>query len=277
MEEERGIHEKLTELFYLYLIIGGMPQAVQTYVDTHDLRAVAAIHRDIVSAYKRDFTKYEKREKLKLLAIYDLIPSELNKRNKRYVFTYLDRQLKYDRYENSFLWLKDAGVALPIYNAQDVRTPLLQSKASNLFKLFMSDVGLLTSFYSNDVKLKILNRERDINNGALFENAAAQLLTANGLTPYYYRNSKFGEVDFVVECDGACVPIEIKSGKSFRSHRALHHLMERTDLVIPKALVFSDANVQTDGRIIYLPIYMIGLLKNSELADPIVEVDITGL
>lgn len=149
------VHEKFLEYFYLYLIIGGMPQAVQRYLDTNNLQAVAEVHHDIVTQYKRDFTKYEEKDKLKLEAIYDAIPSELNKQNKRFVFTHLNKELKFERYENSFLWLKDAGVALPVYNVQEPRAPLEQSKASNLFKLFMNDVGLLNSFYSTDVKLKI--------------------------------------------------------------------------------------------------------------------------
>lgn len=274
---EGFLHEKLTELFYLYLMIGGMPQAVQAYVDTNNLEDVATIHRDIIAAYKRDFTRYEKRDKLKLIAIYDSIPSELNKQNKRYVFTYLNKEMKFDRYENSFLWLKDAGVAIPVYNAQNAQVPLIQSRASNLFKLFMNDVGLLTSHYSNDVKLKILNRENEINYGALFENAAAQLFCANGLTPYYFKNSKTGEVDFLIERDGVCVPVEVKSGKNYRSHRALQHLLDRPDITIPEAYVFADANVSTQGRIRYLPVYMLGLIKDSRMINPIVRVDVGGL
>lgn len=274
---EEFVHEKLIELFYLYLIIGGMPQAVQTYVDTHDIRLVTEIHHDIVSMYKRDFTKNEKRDKLKLIAIYDAIPGELNKQNKRFVFTYLDKQLKFDRYENSFLWLKDAGVALPVYNVQAVQIPLMQSSSTNLFKLYMNDVGLLNSFYGNHVKLKIMNRDKDINNGALFENAVAQLLVANGCKVYYYRNSKSGEVDFVIEKDGHCVPVEVKSGKSFRSHRALNNLMSRKDHALTEAYVFSDANVSSEGRIHYLPVYMAGLLKDSPVTDAVVIPDLSGM
>ncbi|MEE0955064.1 MAG: DUF4143 domain-containing protein [Eubacterium sp.] len=267
------VHEKLLEFFYLYLIIGGMPQAVQRYVDTNNLQNVAAVHHDIVTQYKRDFTKYEKRDKLKLEAIYDAIPSELNKQNKRFIFTYLDKQLKFDRYENSFLWLKDAGVAVPVYNANEPKLPLEQSKSSNLFKLFMNDVGLLNSFYSTEVKLKILHHDSDINNGALFENAAAQQLAANGYPIYYYKSKKYGEIDLLIEKDGKVLPIEVKSGKAYKTHAALNNLMDDSNYHIEETLVLSDSNLSTDGKIVYLPIYMASFIKNEELVNPVVKID----
>lgn len=268
------MHDKFLEYFYLYLIVGGMPQAVQKYMDTNNLQSVAEVHHDIVTLYKHDFTKYEKKDKLKLESIYDAIPSELNKQNKRFVFTYLDKQLKFDRYENSFLWLKDAGAAIPVYNAGEPKLPLRQSMSSNLFKLFMNDVGLLNSFYSTEVKLKILHHDTDINNGALFENAVTQQLIANGFAVYYYRSRKFGEIDLMIELDGNVLPIEVKSGKSYKVHAALDHLMEDENYSIGESIVFSDANVKTDGRIVYLPVYMSSLVKNRELPDSVVKIDL---
>lgn len=268
------VHEKFLEYFYLYLIIGGMPQAVQRYLDTNNLQAVAEVHHDIVTQYKRDFTKYEKKDKLKLEAIYDAIPSELNKQNKRFVFTHLNKELKFERYENSFLWLKDAGVALPVYNVQEPRAPLEQSKASNLFKLFMNDVGLLNSFYSTDAKLKILHHDPDINNGALFENVVAQQLVANGFSVYYFKSKKLGEIDLLIELNGKALPIEVKSGKAYKTHVALDHVMEASNYTIPESFIFSDANVSRDGKLTYLPIYMSTLVENEELPDPIVKIDL---
>lgn len=268
------VHEKFLEYFYLYLIIGGMPQAVQRYLDTNNLQAVAEVHHDIVTQYKRDFTKYEKKDKLKLEAIYDAIPSELNKKNKRFVFTHLNKELKFERYEKSFLWLKDAGVALPVYNVQEPRAPLEQSKASNLFKLFMNDVGLLNSFYSTDAKLKILHHDPDINNGALFENVVAQQLVANGFSVYYFKSKKLGEIDLLIELNGKALPIKVKSGKAYKTHVALDHVMEASNYTIPESFIFSDANVSRDGKLTYLPIYMSTLVKNEELPDPIVKIDL---
>lgn len=141
---EEYMHDRVLSLFYIYLIVGGMPEAVLKYVETKDLREVQSIQNDITELYKEDFSQYEQEDKkLKIKSIYEIIPSELNKQNKRFIFTMLDKELKFDRYENSFLWLKDAGVALPVYNVEAPVIPLITSKSTNVFKLFSSDTGLL--------------------------------------------------------------------------------------------------------------------------------------
>lgn len=271
------IHRKMMELFYLYLIIGGMPDAVKTYLETNNIQTVSDIQQNIIRLYRQDFTKYETNYSLKLKEIYDLIPSELNKQNKRFIFSYLNKELKFDRYEKNFLWLKDAGVALPIYNIDEPKVPLIQSKNSNLFKLFMNDVGLLTAHFSNDIKLKILNKNADINNGSLFENAIAQELTANGLHPFYYRSGKLGELDFIVEVNGECIPIEVKSGKNYKRHSALNNVMKIENYHISTSYVLADTNIHIKDSIVYLPIYLCMFIKNSELENPIYKLDLSGL
>ena len=197
---EQLVHQKLLSLFFIYLIVGGMPDAVKTYIGTKDIREVNKVQKDIVTFYRVDFSQYEQDDKkLKLKSIYDLIPAELNKRNKKFVFTMLNKELKFDRYENSFLWLKDAGVALPIYSVDVPKVPLLASKNSNTFRLFSSDVGLLTSCYPTNTKFELINNNGEVNNGAHFENAVAQQLIANGLEPYYFKKQNIGEIDFLVE------------------------------------------------------------------------------
>ena len=182
------IHQKLLSLFFIYLIVGGMPDAVKIYIATKDIREVDKVQRDIVALYKEDFSQYESEDKkLKLISIYDIIPAELNKQNKKFVFTMLNKELKFDRYENSFLWLKDAGVALPVYNVEAPVIPLKASKSSNVFRLFSNDTGLLTSAYPAETKLELINKNSEVNNGAHFENAVAQQLTANGLEPYFCK------------------------------------------------------------------------------------------
>ena len=204
------IHQKLLSLFFIYLIVGGMPDAVKIYIATKDIREVDKVQRDIVALYKEDFSQYESEDKkLKLISIYDIIPAELNKQNKKFVFTMLNKELKFDRYENSFLWLKDAGVALPVYNVEAPVIPLKASKSSNVFRLFSNDTGLLTSAYPAETKLELINKNSEVNNGAHFENAVAQQLTANGLEPYFCKKKNIGELDVLVEMDGKVVPIEV--------------------------------------------------------------------
>ena len=272
------IHQKLLSLFFIYLIVGGMPDAVKIYIATKDIREVDKVQRDIVALYKEDFSQYESEDKkLKLISIYDIIPAELNKQNKKFVFTMLNKELKFDRYENSFLWLKDAGVALPVYNVEAPVIPLKASKSSNVFRLFSNDTGLLTSAYPAETKLELINKNSEVNNGAHFENAVAQQLTANGLEPYFCKKKNIGELDVLVEMDGKVVPIEVKSGKAYKAHKSLDNFMKISDYHIEKAYVLSVANMEQEGSVVYLPIYMCYLLKEQKIGKLIVDLDMEGL
>ena len=272
------IHQKLLSLFFIYLIVGGMPDAVKIYIATKDIREVDKVQRDIVALYKEDFSQYESEDKkLKLISIYDIIPAELNKQNKKFVFTMLDKELKFDRYENSFLWLKDAGVALPVYNVEAPVIPLKASKCSNVFRLFSNDTGLLTSAYPAETKLELINKNSEVNNGAHFENAVVQQLMANGLEPYFCKKKNIGELDVLVEMDGKVVPIEVKSGKAYKAHKSLDNFMKISDYHIEKAYVLSVANTEQEGVVVYLPIYMCYLLKERKIGKLIVDLDMEGL
>jgi len=265
-EVDEFFHNKLIDLFYRYLIVGGMPQAVQEYLDSGDVYTVRRIQKDIVNLYYLDFMQYApEKDQLKIKAVYDRIPSELNKQNKRFVFANADKPIRFDRYENSFLWLIDSGVAIANYTIENVASPLEQNRSSNLFKLYMNDVGLLNSFYPNQVIMRILEKDKDINNGALFENAAAQQLLCNGFNLYYYNKKNVGEVDFMIDKDGYPSPIEIKSGKDYKIHSALNKLTNQQDSQIKEAYVFADTNVKKKDIINYLPIYMLMFLKEKEL------------
>lgn len=272
------VHQKLLSLFFVYLIVGGMPDAVKKYIETKDIREVDKIQKDIVELYKEDFSQYEHEDKkLKIKSIYEIVPAELNKQNKKFVFTMLDKELKFDRYENSFLWLKDAGVVIPVYNAESPTVPLLASKSSNVFRLFSSDIGLLTSAYSAETKIELISQNGEVNNGAHFENAIAQQLLTNGFEPYYCKNKNLGELDFLIEMGGKVVPVEVKSGKAYKSHKALTNYMEVPNYHLERAFVFSTYNVEKNGEVIYLPIYMCYLLKEPKIDQLIVELDLTGL
>ncbi len=257
------VHGKMLDAFYTYLVVGGMPAAVQKYVDEHDLNKVSFIHKDIVRQYKWDFTKYEKENKLHLLEIYDLIPSELNSKSKRYTFASIDAKKKFNHYENSFNWLINAGVALPIFNTTEPVIPLKINKQNNLFKLFLSDVGLLTTLYGRATQIQLMQKDKSINCGAMFENVVAQELRAHGYDGYYFSNKKLGELDFVIEYEGKCLPIEVKSGKDYTKHSALNNVMNVQNYNIPQAFVFSNANISVKDNIIYLPIYMVMFLNES--------------
>ncbi len=270
------IHRRMLNIFYYYLICGGMPSAVNEFIGTRNLRLVREEQRSILRQYKADFVKYENDDrKLRIISIFDSIPAQLNQQNRKFIFTQLNKELKFERYENSFLWLKDAAVAIPVYIAAQPKPPLILSKATNQFKLFMSDVGLLTSCYPDYVSKALLNMnsEYEINNGALFENYIAQELTSAEITPYYFKSKAIGEIDFLIEYEGKIVPLEIKSGKNFRAHKAIDNLLKADEYAIDKGYVLSLSNVEAGEGCIYLPIYMAALLGRRRGADVIVDLD----
>ena len=255
------IHKRLIDAFYKYLIVGGMPEAVDAFIRTNDLNEVSTIHKKIWQDYKKDFTRYEEKYKLKLISIYDLIPAELNSKNKRYNFSNINKQLKFARYENNFNWLIDAGVSIPVFNVTEYQIPLEASKKSNLFKLFLSDVGMLTTFYGSATILKLLDNGNDVNCGAMFENAIAQELKAHGFKEYYFNNKKHGEVDFLIEYNNQLLPIEVKCGKDYQKHSALSYFTSTNRF--DNAFVLSNYNVKVENNITYYPIYMIMFIHSN--------------
>ena len=271
------VHNKILELFRLYLIIGGMPEAVKSYLETNNLQNVSEIQGQIINMYKKDISQYDKDNKLYIQEIFDLIPPELNAKNKRFILKNLNENFKFSRYENSFLWLKDAGVAIPVYNVDEPRLPLLLSRERNLFKLFLSDIGLLSCMYANGIQIEILNNNKSINFGSVYENAIAQELLAHGFAPYFFNNKKLGELDFVIEYQGKTVPLEIKSGKDYHRHNALSNVLKVENYAISKAYVLSNENVLVSDKITYLPIYMIMFFSNETKLPVRYKVNIDGL
>lgn len=274
---DRFVHEKMMELFRLYLVVGGMPAAVSRYVESNNLQEVMGVQQDIIRMYKRDIAQYDPDNKLYIEDIFSLIPPELNAKNKRFILKRLNENAKFERFRNSFLWLTNAGVAIPVYNVEEPRAPLLLARSRNLFKLFQSDIGLLACQYAENIQLRIIKGDKDINFGSIYENAVAQELVAHGITPYYYNNKRRGELDFVVELNGKVLPIEVKSGKDYESHRALSNVMACSDYDLPQAIVFNNDNLHTDGKLVYAPIYMVMFLERSHAAPAHYKVDLSGL
>lgn len=264
------IHDKLMRLFNLYLIVGGMPAVVQKYVDTNDLQHVIQEQQAILALYKKDIAKYDPKNKLYINDIFDLIPSELNAKNKRFILKNLNEHIKFSRHENSFVWLRDADMALPTYNVEEPRVPLKLNELRNLFKLFQNDVGLLASQYASGIQLQILQGEVCINNGAIYENAVAQELHAHGWKLYYFNSKKQGEVDFLLEQDSEIIPVEVKSGKNYQRHVALSNILDNKEYAIHCALVLNNDNIQQRGNVLYAPVYMTMFIHHRKQAGAII-------
>ena len=271
------IHNKMMELFRLYLIVGGMPAAVSKYLESNNLQEVLAVQQEIIQLYKKDIAKYDPNNKLYIEEIFNLIPPELNAKNKRFILKRLNENAKYGRYENSFLWLNNAGVAIPVYNVEEPKVPLLLSRSRNLLKLFLNDIGLLAAQYADGIQVRIIKGDTNINFGSIYENVVAQELVAHGLEPYYYNSKKRGELDFVVEQGGKVLPIEVKSGKGYTYHRALSNIMDCEEYNLTEALVLNNDNLSVDGRIAYVPVYMVMFLEKEKLTSHTYRIELEGL
>lgn len=267
---DQFIHDKMMRYFNLYLVVGGMPAAVQQYIDTNDLQKVITVQQSIISMYQRDISRYNKGERFLINEIFDLIPSELNAKNKRFILKNLNENAKFIRRENDFLWLKNADMALPTYNVEEPCIPLKLNEQRNLFKLFQNDVGLLAAQYSNGIQLQILQGDVNINFGAIYENVVAQELHAHGWNLYYFNSKKQGEVDFLLEEGSEIIPLEVKSGKNYSIHHALNNILGNEEYSIHKAYVLCNDNVKIVGGITYLPIYMVMFIKHTTISSPLI-------
>lgn len=276
---EEGIHQRLIDLFRLYIVIGGMPEAVQRYLDTnYDLGAVRQVQGDLVALYREDIAKYAGDRSLQVKAIFDALPSQLAKENKRFELKSLKDQARFERYANDFAWLVAARAALKTLNVREPRYMLARTAEDARFKLYQSDTGMLVSRYPVQVASSVLTGARDVNFGAVYENVVAQELAAAGLPLRYFHNNRKGEVDFLVETKEARVlPIEVKSGKDYKLHTALNNLLGTDEYCIDEAVVLSEGNVSVkereDGkRIRYLPLYTTGMVAHAVVgggfADP---------
>ena len=261
-EVDDSIHKRMMSLFNLYLIIGGMPDAVSKYQENQDIDDIMSIHLEIVKQYKIDFTKYESADKKLIISnIYDLIPSELNDSNKRFNIADINKNLRYERVSDSFVWLYKAGVCLLVFNVTEPIIPLRINEKHSLMKVFMSDVGMLTTIYGKGCKLKLLSNDKDINKGAIYENIVAQELSNKDIDLYYYNSKRLGEIDFLFEDNNGIVLIEVKSGKNYTRHSAINNMLKEYGGSISKAIVFSVDNVREEGGVIYLPLYMLMFLE----------------
>ena len=264
------IHDQLMRLFRLYLVVGGMPAAVQKYVDTNDLAKVAAEQKKILVTYRRDISKYDEKDSLRIREVYDSLSSELASENKRFKIRSVEHSSRFERVESEFLWLANAGVAVPVYCVDEPKSPLRISEKRNMFKLFANDVGLLAAMYMDGVQLQILAGDRSLNIGAIYENVIAQELKAHGFGPRYFHSKKQGELDFLIEDAGVAMPVEVKSGKDYKKHSALDNVLDNQDYHIERALVLNNENIVKNGKVVYAPVYCAMFIEHTKLPSSLI-------
>ena len=266
---EESMHNKMMDLFRKYLLVGGLPDAINTYLETKNIQAVRDVQNEIHDYYAADASKYDEDNKLKIRRIYDLIPSNMENKKKRVVAQSIENKKgkTFNDYADEFEYLISAGIALNVQAISNPSFPLIESAGKNLLKLYLNDVGILTSIlYGNNIRA-VLDDEKSINLGSVYETVVASELAAHGHKLFYYDNRTKGEVDYLIDDYDSLstVPVEVKSGKDYTVHSALNTFVENEDYHIKKAFVVSNERTVTQkGKIIYIPIYYIMFFeKNS--------------
>ena len=264
-----AIHEKIMDLFKKYILVGGLPKAVKTFVETHNVTEFRSVQDEIHELYGVDASKYEEEnnKRLKIRRIYDMIPSSLENKKKRIVIKDIEdkKWKRAEDYLEEFDYLIHSGVSLDVKAISTPTYPLIENSTKNLLKLYINDVGILSGvYYKNNIKA-VMSDMNSINLGAVYETVVAQELKAHGYNLYYYDNKKNGEVDFIIDdVDNLSnIPIEVKSGKDYKVHSALDKFISNKDYNIKQAFVLSnEQKVYTENNITYLPIYYVMFLKN---------------
>ena len=264
---DETMHNKMMDLFRKYLLVGGLPDAVNAFLETRNIQRVREIQEEIHDYYAADASKYDEERKLKILRIYDLIPSNMENKKKRVVAQSIEnkRGKTFNDYQDEFEYLISAGIALNVQAISNPRFPLTESEGKNLLKLYLNDVGILSGIlYGSNIRA-ILDDVRSINLGSVYETVVASELIAHGYKLFYYDNRSKGEVDYLIDDYDSlsAVPIEVKSGKDYTIHSALNTFVSNEEYHIQKAYVLSnEREIARKGKITYLPIYFVMFFQN---------------
>ena len=263
---DEAIHNRVIDLFRKYLLAGGMPDAVNRYIETHNIVEVRKVQNDIHDLYEVDASKYDISNKLKIERIYKMIPSLMENKKKRVIMKDIEDKIgtRYSSYQEEFEYLIDSGIALEVKAVSGPRFPLLESGTKNLLKLYLNDVGILTGIlYRNNIR-SVLDTQCSVNLGSVYESVVAQELNAHGYDTFYYDNKKNGEVDYLIDdySSLSVLPIEVKSGKDYTVHSALDRFVTNPDYNVAEAFVFSnEREVVKKDKIVHLPIYYVMCLQ----------------
>ncbi len=259
---DEAMHRKMMDFFRKYLLVGGMPDAVNSYLENKNIQWIRELQNEIHDYYAADASKYDTERKLKIRRIYDLIPSNLENKKKRVVAQKIENKKgkTFQDYQDEFEYLISAGIALNVQAISTPVFPLIESAGKNLLKLYLNDVGILSGIlYGNNIRA-ILDDQRSINLGSIYESVVASELIAHKHKLFYYDNRSKGEVDFLIDDyeNLSVIPLEIKSGKDYTIHSALNTFVSNEDYHIKKAFVLSnEREIKRKGKIIYIPIYYI--------------------
>lgn len=254
------VHQQIFKAYREYLVVGGMPEVVQTFVSNPDFSRTVSAQNSIMSTYRADITNYAGSQASLVKRVFDAMPSALGKADKRFVLSSIEKGASLRKYEDPTQWLIDSGLAYYSFNTSAFELPFEATENRKLYKLYMVDTGLLCSQLLKNMQFNVLNGEIDINEGALTENFVACALSANHHSLHYYDKKSRQELDFIIPDNGKITVIEVKSGDQYKKHASLNSAIENFESRINKAIVLGKCNVEVGEEVLYLPLYMAGLV-----------------
>lgn len=258
---QEALHKRMRQLILQYVVVGGMPDAVQTFADTKQMDAVLQIQRDIIRSYEDDMVKYaDKKDKSRIKECFQSIPKQLSKENKKFQYSVVKKGSTSSNYAGSLQWIEDAGIIVRCYNLSITELPLDGNAENDVFKVYMCDSGLFVSMLEEGTQFDILQGNLYGYKGAIFENLIADIFSKMGRKLYYYHKDSGLEVDFVIRYKGECTLVEVKastgntkSTKTILNHPEKYH--------VTQAIKLGDYNVGRSERILTLPLYMAFLIN----------------
>ena len=259
----QSLHDYMIQQFRLYLLVGGLPECINKFLENRNMTHVRKVQHDIHELYRIDASQYDTERRLVIRKIYDMIPSNMENKKKRVIVKRIEQAAahkQFSDYAEEFEYLTNSGIALAVQAISNPRFPLLESENRNLLKLYMNDVGLLTYLlYGTNINA-VLREEKSVNLGAVYESVVAQELHAHGFALHYYDNKQKGEVDYLIDdySNLSVLPIEVKSGKDYTAHSALNNFLNTSDYGINHAVVLSnEREIKVKNGITYLPVYYV--------------------
>jgi predicted AAA+ superfamily ATPase len=256
-----GMHQRMRELLLRYVVVGGMPEAVKTFLETHNMNNVQDVQRGIVETYKSDMLKYALQEdKSRIRECFESIPAQLARENKKFTYSVIRSNARSTQYLGSLQWIEDAGIIIRCYNLNITELPLDGNADKEVFKVYMADIGLLVSMLEEGTAWSIMQGDMLSYKGAIFENLIADILGKMGRKLYYFRKDSGLELDFVMRYQGECCPLECKA-KTGNAKSLQTVLKHQEHYHVYHAFKTGDYNIGRNGPLLTLPLYMVFLLS----------------
>ena len=250
------LHDQIMERYRQYLIVGGMPEVVATFLSNEDFKKTVTNQKDILTGYRNDISKYAGNEKILVKSVFDAIPGQLSKQDKRFVLASIEKNAAQRKYGAPTQWLVDAGMAYYSFNVGSFELPFPSHENLSLYKLFFVDTGLMCAMMLDNIQFKVLTGDIFVNEGALAENFVAGELSKHGVSLNYYDKKSKHELDFVFPEGNKISIIEVKSGKDYKKHSSLNMAQSLFADKINRQIVVSGNNLESENGIIYIPFYM---------------------